>query len=207
MQEQTAKECSCPKTPFGKKVSGRLAPYAGSDRYMRQTAALRSKPKERSKQRRPLTNEIRSWFAAEIAVWTDDPRLPLTWEAVVALGAATRNWTWSKSGLQRCPEIAAAFAKRVSELGSRRNRQPKDPEAAAARRSRAQLMAAIEQLKAENERFSARMRVWQKNAHLAKLTVAELDAGWAPVDLGQTDLELRAKLGLSLPKQVPRRPK
>jgi hypothetical protein len=174
---------------------------------MRQGTSLRSKPKERSKQRRPLTHEIRSWFAAEIAVWTDDPRLPLTWEAVVALGAATRNWTWSRSGLQRCPEIAAAFTKRSSELGSGRNRQPKDPEAAAARRSRAQLMAAIEHLKAENESLATRMRVWQKNAHFAKMTVADLDAGWAPVDLGQTDLELRARLGLSLPKQAPRRPK
>ena len=59
MHMQAAKERSRPCAPFRKKESRILAPYAGSDRYMRQVADLRAKSKERTKARRRLTVEVR----------------------------------------------------------------------------------------------------------------------------------------------------
>lgn len=174
---------------------------------MRQRADLRSGSKQR-RQRRALSPDIRQWFVSRIEAWPHPKDLPagtkhpLTWDALIAQGQATWNWTWSKSGLSRCPEITAAFAKRSKELVANRNRTPRDPELADRKRGRDELLATITRLEAENTDLRTRLRFWQKNAHLHRLTVADLDKGWQPVDRGQTDIALRAKLGLSLPKQA-----
>ncbi|WP_147078025.1 hypothetical protein [Methylobacterium haplocladii] len=174
---------------------------------MRRKAVSPETSKVRPKKRRQLTSEIRHWFAAEIAVWPHDPQLPLTWENLVAKGAALHRWTWSRSGLSRCPEIAAAFGKRSGELAAGRDRTPKNPARADEVRTRARLLAQIAQLKAENEKLLRQFRTWQKNAHARNITVDDLNEPWDEVDRGQTDLGLRAKKGLSLPQHVPSRPK
>lgn len=174
---------------------------------MRRKAASSQASKARSKQRRQLTLEIRRWFAAEIAVWPDDHRLPLNWHNVVAKGGAIHGWSWSRSGLSRCPEIAAAFAKRSSELAAGRGRMPKNPARADEVRTRERLLAQIAQLKLENEKLTRQFRTWQKNAHAMNITVEQLEEPWDEVDRGQTDLELRAKKGLSLPQHGSPRPK
>lgn len=208
MQTQTAKERVRPCAPFLKKESPRLIPYAGSPRQMRRKAGLPSTSKKQPpRRRRQLTSELRQWFAAEIAVWPDDPKLPLSWENVVARGYATHHWTWSRSGLARIPEIAAAFVKRTTELSAGRNRMPRDPERADEKRTRARLLATIADLQAENEKLSRRLRIWQKSAHSRNITVEMLDEAWDEIDRGQTDLELRARKGLPMPQQGPRPPK
>jgi len=207
MQTQAPKERVRPCAPFLKKESPRLIPYAGSPRNMRRKAGLPSTPKKQPpRQRRQLTAELRQWFAAEIAVWPDDPKLPLSWENVLAKGYATYYWTWSRSGLARIPEIAAAFAKRTAELSAGRNRMPRYPERADEKRTRARLLATIADLQAENEKLTRRLRVWQKSAHSRNITVEMLDEAWDEIDRGQTDLELRAKKGLPMPQHVPRQP-
>ncbi|MBK3401585.1 hypothetical protein H0176_16960 [Methylorubrum populi] len=206
-QVQTAKERFCPHAPFRKKERARLIPYAGSDRYVRQMTELGSRSRKRSRQRFRLTPEVREWFVAQILAWPEGKETPLTWETL--LGKAELHWkkVWSKSGLGNCPEIVEAFAKRTREIGARRSRRPKDPEKAEARRSREQLLAVISRLEAENHQIKTRMRIWQTNAHLHQITVPQLDKGWQPVDREQSDLDLRRKLGLSLPKQERRGPK
>ncbi|MCG5247675.1 hypothetical protein [Methylorubrum extorquens] len=207
MHMQAAKERSRPCAPFRKKESRILAPYAGSDRYMRQVADLRAKSKERTKARRRLTVEVREWFVGQIVSWPDHRAIPLTWEALLGRAEIHWKWTWSRSGLANCPEVVAAFAKRTKELGAQRNRIPKDADKADARRSREQLLAVITRLEAELHEVKTRFRLWQANAARMQLKQSDLDKPWQPVDRGQTDLELRRKQGLSLPKQTPRKPK
>lgn len=203
----TTERQSCPRAPFRKKKRSRLIPYAGSDRHARQMVVLKSKLKKRSKQRFRLTVEVREWFVAQILAWPEGKETPLTWPALIARGVTHWKKTWSKSGLANCPEITEAYAKRIKDIGARRNRVPTDLDKADARRGREQLLAIITRLEAENHDLKTRMRFWQTNAHLHQITVPQLDKGWQPVDRQQTDLDLRRKLGLSLPKQEPRRPK
>ena len=174
---------------------------------MRQVADLRAKSKERTKARRRLTVDVREWFVGQIVSWPDDRAIPLTWEALLGRAEIHWKWTWSRSGLANCPEVVAAFAKRTKELGAQRNRIPKDADKADARRSREQLLAVITRLEAELHEVKTRFRLWQANAARMQLKQSDLDKPWQPVDRGQTDLELRRKQGLSLPKQTPRKPK
>lgn len=212
MRQQTSKEQSCPNAPFRKSDPAKLVPYPGSDRFMRQRADLRSGSRQR-RQRRALTPDVCQWFVSRIQAWPHPKELPvgtkypLTWQNLIAQGEANWKWTWSKNGLSRHPEIAEAFAKRSRELVSGRNRAPRDPELADRKRGRDELLAIITRLEAEVLALKTRHRVWQKNAERHKLTVADLDQGWQPVDRGQTDIQLRIKHGLSLPQGTKPKPK
>lgn len=207
MQTQAANERSRPHAPFGKKEWPRLIPYAGSTSHMRRRAVGSEEKKLRVPGRRNLKRSDLEWFVAEIVAWPSKPDLPLTWENLIAKGAAIRKWEWGRTTLASHKEIADAFAKRAEELRIGRKRVPRSGQATEALKTIARLEANLQQLRVENERYLNRIRLWQKNAHGRGVMLEALDEGWDEVDRGQSDLELRAKKNLSLPKHQPRRPK
>ncbi|MDE4911701.1 MULTISPECIES: hypothetical protein [unclassified Methylobacterium] len=207
MQTQEAKERSCPHAPFRKKEWRKLIPYPGSTPHMRRTLAGTSIKKVQPRQRLALGPKIREWFVAEISAWPSDAKQPLTWDAVIAKGLVIHRWKWSRSGLCRFPEISEAFAKRTDEIRAGRRKIPRTGPRADEAKSRARLLAMIDNLREENEELTRRIRTWQRNARALNITEAQLDEGWDEVDRGQTDLDLRKEKGLSLPQHARRKAK